>query len=76
MNKVNGLYASKIEKQKACGYCRHHRCCLTVKQLKAHSCLSKDCYYLVKYENHEWWKQRERAKAKKKANKQIDELLI
>ena len=76
MEVVNGLYASKIKKNKACGYCRHHKCCLTVKQLKAHDCLSKGCHYLTKYQSHEWWNQRDRAKAKKKADKQIMELLI
>ena len=76
MKIVSGLYDSKIDKSRACGYCRHHKCCLTVKQLKAHECLSKNCYYLVKYEEHNWWKQRAAKKNKKKEKKQIDSLLI
>ena len=58
-----------------CAYCRLKNCSLTAKQVKAKQCLSKNCFHLVKYD-HEFWKQRERIKAKKKANKQINELLI
>lgn len=57
------------------GYCRLKKCSLTVKQIKAKQCLSKDCFHLVKYD-HEWWRQRELTKAKKKANRQINGLLI
>lgn len=59
-----------------CAYCKKKGCSLTVKQVKAKKCLKKNCWHLVKYKNHEWWKQRELAKAKKKANKQINDLLI
>ena len=59
-----------------CGYCCLKNCSLTVKQVKSKKCLKKKCFHLVKYESHEWWHQRELAKAKKKANKQIAELLI
>lgn len=59
-----------------CAYCKLKNCSLTAKQVKSKECLKKHCFHLVKYENHEYWKQRERAKAKKKANKQIDALLI
>lgn len=58
-----------------CAYCRLKNCSLTVKQVKTKQCLSKNCHHLVKYK-HAWWEQRDRDKAKKKANKQIDELLI
>lgn len=76
MKQVNGLYDSRVNHNKACGYCRHHQCCMTAKQVKAKKCVSKQCHYLVKYENHEYWKQRQRDKEKKKANKQINELLF
>ena len=58
-----------------CAYCKLKKCSLTAKQVKQKECLKKNCWHLVKYD-HEFWRQRERAKAKKKANKQIDELLI
>lgn len=54
-----------------CAYCRKHKCCLTVKQVKGRECLKKQCWYFVKYPEHEWWKQRELLKAKKKANKML-----
>lgn len=52
------------------GYCKRHCCHLTVKQIKGRSCLQKQCYYLVKNENHEWWQQRERTKQKRKNRKE------
>ena len=52
-----------------CGYCKKKECSLTVKQVKSKQCLSKNCWHLVKYESHEWWKQREIIKQKKKAKK-------
>lgn len=58
-----------------CAYCKLKCVSLTYHQVKEKECLKKNCRHLVKYD-HEVWKQRERAKAKKKANKQIDMLLI
>lgn len=51
-----------------CAYCRLHGCSLTVKQIKGKECLKKNCWHLVKYE-HEWWRQRELIKTKKKMKK-------
>lgn len=73
---VTGLYGGRFKKQKACGYCHYHKKYLTVKMIKAHECLSKQCDALQKYENHEWWHQRDLMKQRKKANKQINDLLI
>ena len=39
---------------------------MTVKQIRGKECLAKNCWYLQKNEGHEWWNQRERAKAKRK----------
>lgn len=61
---LNDTYAKS-----PCAYCRKHCCSLTVKQLKGRECLKKNCWYLVKYPEHEWWKQRELLKAKKKAKR-------
>ena len=61
---LNGTYSDNC-----CGYCRRHAVCLTVKQLKGRECLKKNCWYLVKYQDHQWWHQREMLKAKKKQRK-------
>lgn len=75
MKQVKGLYYSQMNKGRACGWCRYHDCCVSVKQLKEKQCLSKHCHYLVKYD-HPWWDQREREKTKKKLNRQIEKLLF
>lgn len=67
---VKGLYGSEFEKNRACAFCRHHHCYLTVKQVKQHECLKKQCWYLYKNENHDWWRQREVAKQKRKERKE------
>lgn len=46
-------------------YCRYHKCGLTVKQIRCKNCLGKNCWYLVKNEEHSWWKQRETMKKKR-----------
>ena len=76
MKLVNGLYGARFEKSRAVGFCHHHKCHLTSRQVKAHECLQKQCNALQKYEDHEWWRQRELHKQRKKANKQINDLLI
>lgn len=54
-----------------CAYCRYHHCSMTVKQMKAKGCLQKQCWYLVKNEHHQYWKQREFVKNKRKERKQM-----
>ena len=51
------------------GYCKLHHCNLTVKQIKHKECLGKQCWHLKKNENHDWWRQREVIKQKRKENK-------
>ena len=68
---VKGLYGSEFEKNRVCGYCRHHHCYLTVKQVRQHECLQKQCWHLYKNENHDWWRQREVIKQKRKAKKMV-----
>lgn len=53
------------------GYCKLHSCSLTVKQIKAKECLAKQCWHLQKNEDHDWWRQREVMKQKRKAKKSI-----
>lgn len=66
-----GLYGSCISRNKACAYCYHHKCHLTVKMLKQHECLKKQCHALKKHEEHNYWKQRERKKELKNAHKYL-----
>jgi hypothetical protein len=53
------------------GYCKLHKCGLTVKQIKCRNCLGKACWHLEKNEEHAWWRQREVAKQKRKERKEI-----
>ena len=64
-----GLYGSHISRANAIGYCRHHSAALTVKTLKCHNCLGKQCHALKKYEEHDYWRQREQKKEMKRARK-------
>ena len=51
-------------------YCKLHSCCMTPKQIKTKQCLQKQCWHMVKNEQHEWWAQRERTKQKRKNRKE------
>ena len=53
-----------------CAYCKLHRCSMTSKQMKAKECLKKQCWHLVKNEQHQYWKQRDAVKQKKRERKQ------
>ena len=60
-----------------CAYCKHHHCSMTVKQMKAKGCLQKQCWHLVKNEQHQYWKQRAAIKQKRIERKQaIDNYVI
>lgn len=58
------------------GYCRHHRCSMTPKQIKGKNCLGKQCYYLIKNEEHDWWRQREAVKQKRKERKRLNDAKV
>ena len=64
---LRGLYGSQVSRTKAVGYCRCHNAALTVKTLKGHECLKKQCNALKKYEDHSYWTEREVMKARKKS---------
>ena len=73
MNKTQmlyGLYGSYINRSKAVGYCKYHNAALTVKTLKKHNCLGKQCDAFKKYEHHDYWRQHEQLKELRKARKQ------
>lgn len=67
MNFFNG----QTRKDRAVGYCHNpkHMGFLSVKNLKLHKCLAKQCRYLHKYEDRQFWIDREKKKADKKARK-------
>lgn len=67
---LNGLYGSQISRNRAVGYCHFHKAALTVKTMKCHECLKKQCDALKKYEEHDFWRQHEQKKARRKAKKQ------
>ena len=52
------------------GYCKLHRKTLSVNQMTKKKCLKKECWYLVKYEDNPFWKERAKRKAQAKANRQ------
>lgn len=55
------------------GYCKLHHCYMTVKQIRCKDCLKKQCWHLDKNENHDWWRQREAVKQKRKEKKERGE---
>lgn len=66
---VKGLYGSEISSSKSVAYCKRHGCHLTCNTLKQRGCLGKQCHFLDKHEEHDYWRQRAQKKAIKKANK-------
>ena len=76
-NLVAGLYGSHISKSRAVGYCYYHKAALTVKTMKGHECLKKQCNLLKKYEEHDFWRQHEQKKELRKTRKQsLGELYV
>ena len=71
MEVVKGLYSCELSERHACGFCRHHHCYLTVKQMRCKNCLGKNCWYLVKNTDHNYWRQREAMKQKRKDRKKM-----
>lgn len=67
---LQGLYGSFIAKDRACGFCEYHKCALTVKTMKGHNCLGKQCDALERYTEHDFWRQHEQKKELRKARKQ------
>ena len=59
------------ESNNCCAYCRYHKCNMTAKQMKAQNCLGKQCWYLVKNEDHPYWTQRAIMKQKRRDRKQM-----
>ena len=62
------LYNTEITEKRAVGYCNRHHCYITTKQIKQKECLSKQCHHLEK-RDHEFWRQRELTKLRRKNRK-------
>ena len=67
---LHSLYNTEISEKRCVGFCWKHRCYLTSTQLKQKECLKKQCDALEKHE-HEYWKQREIMKKKRKNRRVI-----
>lgn len=67
---VQGLYNTMISDRRTIGFCWKHKCYLTATQLRQKECLKKQCNALEKYE-HEFWRQRELMKARKKSKRAV-----
>lgn len=63
---LHSLYNTEISEKRCVGYCKRHACYVTSTQVKQKECLRKQCHALDRYEDHEFWKQRERKKLSKK----------
>ena len=59
------------ESNNVAAYCRYHNCGITVKQMRCKNCLQKECRHLVKNEEHQYWRQRELIKQKRKQRKDL-----
>lgn len=64
-------YLSNQPKGTPVGWCTHnkHRGKLSVRLMKQHKCLGKNCPFFKKNEEHQYWKEREQIKQIKKAKK-------
>ena len=69
-NMLQGLYNTEISEKRVIGYCHRHHCYLSSTQLKQKECLKKQCNHLQKHE-HEFWRQRELKKLKKKESRNL-----
>lgn len=65
---LQGLYNTEISEKRVIGYCHRHHCYLSSTQLQRKECLKKQCNHLKKIE-HEFWRQRELKKIRKKEHR-------
>lgn len=65
---VNVLYGGQCLKSHCCGYCKRKGKYMTVKQMRKHECLAKQCPHFDMLE-HAYWKKREAKLAGKKERK-------
>ena len=73
---MRGLYGSQIARNRAVGYCQYHKVALTVKTLKGHECLRKQCGALQRFDEHDFWRQHNQKKEWRKAKKQLSAVAV
>ena len=71
---IQGLYGSQITRERMVAYCQYHRAGLTVKTMKGHECLKKQCDSLQKCKEHDFWRQHEQKREWRKKKKQLIEM--
>lgn len=60
---------------KVVGYCRYHKCTITVPQLRQRECLRKECWALKK-QAHPYWEQRDVSREKRAARKKKQQAVM
>ena len=69
---LHSLYNTEISERRCVGFCWKHCCYVTSTQLRQKECLKKECNALERYE-HEFWRQRELKKARRKNKEFVGE---
>ena len=74
-----GDYKSFIgqpKKGKAVGFClnKSHYGMLSLKNMKNHRCLAKNCVWFLSFKQHPYWEEREKRNAEKRQKKRIGRL--
>ena len=67
MRQIKSLYAGHPKNPPA--FCKYHNCFLTPAEMKRHECLKKQCPNMIRFEQHDFWRQREEKKQQKKASR-------
>lgn len=68
---VRLLNGSETFFNRTVGYCAHHTCYLTKKQLQTKECLKKECKRLIKIEGV-FWQERDAAQVEKRIKKALE----
>lgn len=66
---VKCAFNQQARKRNCVAYCKYHKCYLTKIHVKNMQCLQKQCKYLVKFEKHTFWIERQKKKERKKEKK-------
>lgn len=53
------------------GYCKLHRCNVTLKQMKNRKCLTKACKHFRRHEGHPYWQKRKEIEESKRIKKEL-----
>ena len=66
-------FKGQPKKERAAGYCfsYSHRGYLSVKNIKKHKCLEKNCHWFIKFNQHPHWAKQEKINDDKRLKKHI-----